>query len=299
MAIFPNRPFDHAADYADAYFARLAEAAASVDRAALDRAAALITAAAQEGRRIYSCGNGGSAAIANHLVCDCLKGIRNESTLRPEVVSLSTTIELITAIGNDLGYDQIFSYQLESLGRPGDVLMAISSSGNSPNILAAIQAARAIGMTVIAMTGFDGGAAARMADVSLHVRAENYGLVEDVHQAPARATLGLAHRVEVEVEEVAAAAVGGVLQCHEALPAVAHRSEDERLRRHGLDRGGERRRALDDLGVADRTGRADPRVRVGPQVGLVVERVEERARRVLRHAPNLPTVRLKSSWPAG
>ncbi|HEX7752572.1 MAG TPA: SIS domain-containing protein [Novosphingobium sp.] len=183
MAIFPNRPFDHAADYADAYFARLAEAAASVDRAALDRAAALITAAAQEGRRIYSCGNGGSAAIANHLVCDCLKGIRNESTLRPEVVSLSTTIELITAIGNDLGYDQIFSYQLESLGRPGDVLMAISSSGNSPNILAAIQAARAIGMTVIAMTGFDGGAAARMADVSLHVRAENYGLVEDVHQA--------------------------------------------------------------------------------------------------------------------
>ena len=183
MAIFPNRPFDHAADYADAYFARLAEAAASVDRAALDRAAALITAAAQEGRRIYLCGNGGSAAIANHLVCDCLKGIRNESTLRPEVVSLSTTIELITAIGNDLGYDQIFSYQLESLGRPGDVLMAISSSGNSPNILAAIQAARAIGMTVIAMTGFDGGAAARMADVSLHVRAENYGLVEDVHQA--------------------------------------------------------------------------------------------------------------------
>lgn len=183
MAIFPNRPFDHAADYADAYFARLAEAAASVDRAALDRAAALITAAAQEGRRIYSCGNGGSAAIANHLVCDCLKGIRNESTLRPEVVSLSTTIELITAIGNDLGYDQIFSYQLESLGRPGDVLMAISSSGNSPNILAAIQAARAIGMTVIAMTGFDGGAAARMADVSLHVRAENYGLVEDIHQA--------------------------------------------------------------------------------------------------------------------
>lgn len=183
MAIFPDQPFEQAADYADAYFARLAEAAASVDRAALDRAAELIAETAHAGRRIYSCGNGGSAAIANHLVCDCLKGIRNESTLRPEVVSLSTTIELVTAIGNDLGYDQIFSYQLDSLGKPGDLLMAISSSGNSPNIAAAIEAAKAIGMTVIAMTGFDGGAAARMADVSLHVRADNYGLVEDVHQA--------------------------------------------------------------------------------------------------------------------
>lgn len=183
MAIFPDQAFDQASAYADAYFARLAEAAATVDRAAIDRAAALIADTAKAGRRIYSCGNGGSAAIANHLVCDCLKGIRNESTLKPEVISLSTTIELITAIGNDLGYDRIFSYQLESLAKTGDLLIVISSSGNSPNIVAAIEAARALGSPVIAMTGFDGGRAARLADVSLHVAADNYGLVEDVHQA--------------------------------------------------------------------------------------------------------------------
>lgn len=183
MAIFPSEPFDRASAYADAYFDRLAEATRTVDRAALNRAAALIAEAAQAGKRIYSCGNGGSAAIANHLVCDCLKGIRNESTLRPQVVSLSTTIELITAIGNDLGYDEIFRYQLTSLARPGDLVIVISSSGNSPNIVAAIEEAKAIGATTIAMTGFDGGQAARLADVSLHVDADNYGLVEDVHQS--------------------------------------------------------------------------------------------------------------------
>lgn len=183
MAIFPETPFASASDYADAYFARLTDAAGTVDRAALDRAAMLIVEATKAGQRIYSCGNGGSAAIANHLVCDCLKGIRNESTLKPEVVSLSTTIELITAIGNDLGYDQIFSYQLGSLGKPGDLLVVISSSGNSPNIVAALETASAMGLATIAMTGFDGGQAARMADVSLHVAADNYGVVEDVHQA--------------------------------------------------------------------------------------------------------------------
>lgn len=132
---------------------------------------------------IFSCGNGGSAAIANHLVCDCMKGVRTSSSLRPRVHSLSTTVETITAIGNDIGYERIFDFQLESLGRPGDVLVAISSSGSSPNIANALTRAKAMGIATIAMTGFEGGTARELADVVLHVDAQNYGVIEDVHQS--------------------------------------------------------------------------------------------------------------------
>jgi len=183
VPIFPAKQIRHASTYADAYFDHLAAATATVDRQALNAAAQAIAATARQGRLIHSCGNGGSAAIANHLVCDCMKGIRTDSTIKPKVVSLSATIEIITAIGNDIGYEQIFRYQLESLASPGDMLMVISSSGNSPNILQALEWAKGHGVTSIAMTGFDGGKAAALADISLHVAAENYGIVEDVHQS--------------------------------------------------------------------------------------------------------------------
>ena len=87
---------------------------------------------------VFSCGNGGSAAIANHLQCDHLKGVRTGTDLTPRVVSLSSNIELITAISNDIGYEDVFTYQLQSQSQPGDVLIAISSSGRSPNIARAL-----------------------------------------------------------------------------------------------------------------------------------------------------------------
>lgn len=183
MAFFPDHQIADAGIYATAYFQHLAAAAKTVDPTAIAAAGKLLAARAAAGSLILSCGNGGSAAIANHLVCDCLKGIRADTNLRPKVHSLSTTVETITAIGNDIGYEQIFSFQLESLGEEGDVLIAISSSGSSPNIIAAIQVARRRKMHSIAMTGFGGGEAARLADISLHVDAENYGVVEDTHQS--------------------------------------------------------------------------------------------------------------------
>lgn len=183
MKYFPDRRHMDAGAYALRYFEHLAMATAAIDGAAIDAAARLLTERAAQGRMIFSCGNGGSAAIANHLVCDCMKGVRNGSTLRPRVHSLSTTIETITAIGNDIGYEHIFAFQLDSLGQPGDVLVAISSSGASPNIANALLTARERGMATIAMTGFDGGAARDLADVVLHVPAHNYGIVEDVHQS--------------------------------------------------------------------------------------------------------------------
>ena len=149
----------------------------------MTRAGDILAKAARDGRRIYSCGNGGSASIANHLVCDCLKGSRTDSTIRPMVHSLSSPIELITAIANDMSVTEIFSYQLQSLGKKDDVLISISSSGTSPNIVEALKTAKSLGMTTIAMSGFGGGESRTLADVSLHVPADNYGMVEDAHQS--------------------------------------------------------------------------------------------------------------------
>lgn len=183
MTYFPDHQYENAGTLAADYFRLSATGALTVDQDAISRAGALLAERSAAGRMIYSCGNGGSAAIANHLVCDCMKGVRAGSSLKPKVVSLSATIEMITAIANDIGVEDIFSYQLESLGSPGDVLIAISSSGSSPNIVKALTWAKANGMATIAMTGFGGGDSAKIADVSLHVAVDNYGVVEDIHQS--------------------------------------------------------------------------------------------------------------------
>jgi len=132
---------------------------------------------------VFSCGNGGSAAIANHLQCDHVKGVRTTTDLTPRVVSLSANVELLTAIANDRGYEDVFTYQLQSQSRPGDVLIAISSSGRSPNIVRALTWARDRGLRTIALTGFDGGGAKAVAEVAIHVDDANYGVIEDLHQA--------------------------------------------------------------------------------------------------------------------
>ena len=180
---FPDtRPADAAA-FARAYFENLGRAAASVDPARIAEAVAILEAAHRRGASIFACGNGGSAAIANHLMCDHCKGVAADTPLRPRVHSLSANVEIITAIANDMTYADVFAYQLRNLGRPGDVLVTISSSGDSENIVRAADAAKSGGMQMVALTGFQGGRSARMADVNLHVAADNYGVIEDVHQS--------------------------------------------------------------------------------------------------------------------
>lgn len=180
---FPDDRFDDVGGYADGYFERVRAAAASVDRQKLRLAADILIDAYRRGGFVYSCGNGGSAAIANHLVCDHCKLVRTDTDLTPRIVSLSTTVEVITAIGNDLSYDEVFVYQLRSMARPGDALVTISSSGDSENIVRAARWAKDEGIPVISMTGFSGGRSAKIADVNLHVDADNYGVIEDVHQS--------------------------------------------------------------------------------------------------------------------
>lgn len=180
---FPDHRFEDPGSFAGSYFERVAAAAATVDRDRLEDAAAILAKVHSGGGILYSCGNGGSAAIANHLVCDHCKLVQTDTPLRPRIVSLSSTIEMITAIGNDISYDEIFAYQLRSLARSGDALITISSSGNSENIVRAAAWAKANGIPVISMTGFSGGRSAALADVNLHVVGDNYGVIEDVHQS--------------------------------------------------------------------------------------------------------------------
>lgn len=180
---FPENQFAEIGSYTDSYFSQLTAAAASVDREKMQAAADILTKTYANDGIAYSCGNGGSAAISNHLVCDHSKLVQTDTDLVPRVVSLSNSVEVITAIGNDISYDDIFLFQLQSLAREGDALITISSSGNSENIVKAARYAKDNGMPVISMTGFAGGRSSEIADVNLHVTADNYGVIEDVHQS--------------------------------------------------------------------------------------------------------------------
>ena len=180
---FPAFRYSDGADFGDAYAREIARALASIDMSQIARAADLLNQAHDRDSAVFACGNGGSASIANHLQCDHVKGVRNGTDLATRVFSLSTNVELFSAIANDLGYDSVFEYQLQSLARPGDVLVAISSSGRSPNIVRAIEWAQRHDMPTIALTGFTGGAARESATVSIHLHSDNYGVIEDVHQA--------------------------------------------------------------------------------------------------------------------
>ncbi|MCB0316619.1 MAG: SIS domain-containing protein, partial [Calditrichaeota bacterium] len=171
---FPDNKFSNAGSYARAYFEKFQDAVETIDWEKLQQAADILTKVYRDGGMVYSCGNGGSAAIANHLVCDHCKLVQTDTQLTPRVVSLSATVEIITAIGNDISYDEIFLYQLRSLARPGDALITISSSGDSENIVRAAKWAKENGLSVISMTGFSGGRSAKIADVNLHVTADNY-----------------------------------------------------------------------------------------------------------------------------
>ena len=132
---------------------------------------------------IFVCGNGGSAAIANHYVVDFLKFFRENTNVKPKIFSLSNNIETITAISNDLSYDKIFSYQAESYCKKKDLLIIISSSGNSKNIIKLLKFAKKNKIKTIGFSGFSGGYLKKYCDISIHINANNYGMSEDAHHS--------------------------------------------------------------------------------------------------------------------
>lgn len=137
----------------------------------------------EENRTIFLIGNGGSAANASHFGQDLAKGTLSSMSAerRFRVVPLTDNIGFITALANDEGYDSIFEQQLRNLATPGDLLVAISGSGNSPNVLRAVEYAKSIGMTTIGVTGYDGGRLRSLADESVHVAIEDMGMCEALH----------------------------------------------------------------------------------------------------------------------
>lgn len=180
---FPAVRFESAGAYAKAYFEELGRAASNIDPKSVNLASGLIEGCIQSNGIVITCGNGGSAALANHLHCDFSKGIRAGTRLLPRLVSLSATVETITAIANDIAYEEIYAFQLQGLARAGDVLITFSSSGDSENVVRAVEWADSNGIHSIALTGFDGGRSARLADINIHVSSYNYGVVEDLHQS--------------------------------------------------------------------------------------------------------------------
>lgn len=164
------------------YRGLLNEALDTVDPVWLSMFGNTILRSAENGHKIFVAGNGGSAAISEHLSCDHNKGVMTDTNLTPFIISLPSNVSLLTAIANDIGYDQVFSKQLEWFADSNDILLVISSSGNSPNIIQALKTAKKINMTRLALVGFDGGAAADLADITVHVKSNNYGVVEDCHQ---------------------------------------------------------------------------------------------------------------------
>ena len=153
-----------------------------LDIATIGRVIEMFLAARETGNRIFFCGNGGSAATASHFANDIAIGTR--SPQKPfRAVSLTDNVAVITAIANDDGYDHIFVQQLQTLMEPGDLVVAISASGNSQNVVAAVEYANAHGNPTIALTGFDGGKLKVAATVTIHINSlkGDYGPVEDMH----------------------------------------------------------------------------------------------------------------------
>lgn len=145
------------------------------------RGAALIRDAALQGRQVLVFGNGGSATDAQHLAAELV--VRYVKPRRPvAALALSTDGAVLTAAGNDLGFDAVFARQIEALGRPGDVAVAITTSGTSPNVVAAVRAARAKGLTTVALTGRGGGELAGLADVVINVPSEVTARIQEVHR---------------------------------------------------------------------------------------------------------------------
>jgi D-sedoheptulose 7-phosphate isomerase len=161
----------------------LAETIRGIDTDAVRHAVNLFAGARETGNTIFVCGNGGSAGSASHFVCDVLKGASFGREKKFRILSLNDNLPTLTAYSNDVGYDVVFAEQLKNFAKPGDVFLAISGSGNSPNVLRGIETANALGCKTIAMTGRDGGKLGPLAQLHLHVANSHMGRIEDAHMA--------------------------------------------------------------------------------------------------------------------
>jgi D-sedoheptulose 7-phosphate isomerase len=160
--------------------AALALRAAEETASDLDRALDLVRETVRRGGTLFFCGNGGSAADAQHLATELVGRFMRERVALP-AIALTTDTSILTAVANDYGFDRVFARQVEALGRPGDVAFGISTSGRSPSVLKALDAAGARGLTTVALTGQDGGPIGAAAQIHINVPAASTPRVQEVH----------------------------------------------------------------------------------------------------------------------
>jgi D-sedoheptulose 7-phosphate isomerase len=168
-------------DFTASYQQAVTHALGTVDLSKVARAVEILSEARERDGMIFVCGNGGSASTASHFVCDMVKGASFGQTSRFRIMAFTDGLPTITAYSNDVGYESIFVEQLKNFAKANDVLMTISGSGNSPNVLRAAEYANSIGCKTIALTGRDGGQLGPLADLEIRVAEPHMGRIEDCH----------------------------------------------------------------------------------------------------------------------
>ena len=193
------------------YFSDLQQTLDQLDQERIAQAIRVLHEARLHGRKIFIMGNGGSASTASHFVCDLSKNTRRPGWRPFRVIGLADNMASFSAYGNDEGYDQVFAQQLASLVEPEDVVIAISTSGRSPNVLRAVEVARANEAFTIGFTGFNGGDLRHMVDLELYVPSDCIEHVEDIH-------LILEHLMCKQLREMAEAAPEAASNGHQEQP---------------------------------------------------------------------------------
>jgi D-sedoheptulose 7-phosphate isomerase len=169
------------ANFAQRYRASVAGTLELIDAGTVARAIQWLREARDQGRHIFVCGNGGSASTASHFACDILKGASYRRDKRFRIMALNDSLPTLTAYSNDVSYECVFAEQLKNFAEPDDVVIAISGSGNSLNVVRAVEYANSIGCRTIALSGRDGGELGRLAQLNIHVKEPHMGRIEDAH----------------------------------------------------------------------------------------------------------------------
>ncbi|BDC50313.1 phosphoheptose isomerase [Bryobacterales bacterium F-183] len=167
--------------FTESYVDKLVGTLKNLDLTKVDQAIDILRDARDNGRTVFTCGNGGSASTASHFACDIVKGASFQREKRFRIMALTDNLAALTAYSNDVSYECVFVEQLKNFAKPGDVVLAISGSGNSPNVLRAVEYANEIGCRTIAMTGRDGGKLGPLAEVNIHAKDPHMGRIEDAH----------------------------------------------------------------------------------------------------------------------
>ncbi len=165
------------------YFDLLKNTIDKLDRGSINELIELLVKTVKSGNNIYIMGNGGSASTASHFACDFNKGLSYQRNLRFKMICLNDNVATMLAYANDVGYENIFVEQLKNFVKNGDVVIGISGSGNSKNVINAVEYAKDNGAVVVGLTGYSGGKLKQLADISIHADINNMQVAEDVHMS--------------------------------------------------------------------------------------------------------------------